>query len=112
MRLVTLGKKFITLWEVRTKELLVAFEKVSKAKYCWFSNYNSYILAADWRQFSPNKIALFDSRTLARLKAGDICVDTCLAYADNYQMILPSPEIASVQALELIISTFQLLRHF
>jgi hypothetical protein len=77
------------VWDVRTKHLLVEVENVIKAKYCWFSKCNSYLLAADWGIFS-DKVALFDSGTLASLEAGDICVDTCLTYEDNYQMISPS----------------------
>jgi hypothetical protein len=89
LRLVTLDKDFIKVWDVRTKHLLVEVENVIKAKYCWFSKCNSYLLAADWGIFS-DKVALFDSGTLASLEAGDICVDTCLTYEDNYQMISPS----------------------
>jgi hypothetical protein len=92
MRLVTLEKDFIKLWDVRTKVLLVEVKNVIKAKYCYFSKCNSYILTADWMPFSPDKSTLFDSKTLASLKAGEICGDTCLTYQENYQMISPSRE--------------------
>ncbi|CAB4023323.1 E3 ubiquitin- ligase DZIP3 [Paramuricea clavata] len=90
MKLVTLEKDFIKLWDVRTKVLLVEVDNVIKAKYCCFSKCNSYILTAGWMPFSPDKSTLFDSKTLASLKAGEICGDTCLTYQENYQMISPS----------------------
>jgi WD40 repeat protein len=93
MRLVTMELNFIIkLWDVRTKDLLVEVENMIKAKYFRFINCNSHILAADWEPSSSDKFTLFDSRTLASSKAGNICVDTCLRYEDNYEMIIPPPE--------------------
>jgi hypothetical protein len=89
-RLVTLETDFIKVWDVGTKDLLAKVKNDIKAKYCGFSNCNSYIFTANWEQFSFDKFALFNSRSLATLKAGEICFDTCLKYEDNYQVISPS----------------------
>ena len=88
-RLVTLGEDFVKVWDVIKKNLLVEVKKKTYASYCRFSKCNSHILATNWSLFSFDEFALFDSRTLASLKAGDICADTCLTYEDNYQIISP-----------------------
>ncbi|CAB4034683.1 ---NA--- [Paramuricea clavata] len=90
MRLVTLDRDFIKVWDVRTKDLLVEVENAIGAKFCRFSKCNSYILAGNSKPYFSIKCALFHSKTLDMLKAGDICGDTCLTYKDNYQMISPS----------------------
>jgi hypothetical protein len=89
-RLVTLEKNFIKVWDVEAKDILVEVDNVIGAKYCWFSKCNSYIVTAYWSLFSSDKVALFDSKTLAGLNAGDIFVGTCLTYEGNNQMISPS----------------------
>jgi hypothetical protein len=88
-RLVTLQPDFIKVWDVIKKNLLVEVENTIEADYCCFSKCNSHILATNWSSSSFDNFALFDSRTLASLKAGDICADTCLTYEDNYQIISP-----------------------
>jgi WD40 repeat protein len=89
-RLVTFEEDRIEVWDVRTKVLLVVVENEIKAKYCRFSKCNSYVLAATSCSLFPvDEFALLDSRTLASLKASDICADTCLTYKDNYQIISP-----------------------
>jgi hypothetical protein len=88
-RLVTFETGFIKVWDVIKKNLLVEVKNLIYVDYCCFSKCNSHILATNWSLFSSDVFALFDSRTLASLKAGDICADTCLTYKDNYQIISP-----------------------
>ena len=88
-RLVTLEEDFIKVWDLIKKNLLVEVKRKIYASYCCFSKCNSHILVAYWGLYSFDNFALFDSRTLASLKAGDICADTCLTYEDNYQIISP-----------------------
>jgi hypothetical protein len=88
-RLVTFEEDFVKVWDVIKKNLLVEVKNMIFANYCCFSKCNSHILATNWILSSFVNLALFDSRTLASLKAGDICADTCLTYEDNYQIISP-----------------------
>ena len=87
-RLVTLQADFIKVWDVIKKNLLVEVKNMIDADYCCFRKCNSHILTTR-RLFSFHKFALFDSRTLASLKVGDICADNCLTNEDNYQIISP-----------------------
>jgi hypothetical protein len=95
MRLVTLERDFIKVWDVRTKVVLVEVENAIGATFCRFSKCNSYVLATSWGLFSSNKFALFDSKTLAKLNVVNNCVGTCLTYEDNYQIISPYREDCS-----------------
>ena len=94
MRLVTCEKKYIKLWNVKSKDLLVKIETDFKIKYSIFSDCNSYIFATIVPKMGEkldfNGVAIFNSTTLERLNNDKICCrKPCLTKEDIHQIISP-----------------------
>ncbi|XP_028412084.1 uncharacterized protein LOC114534810 [Dendronephthya gigantea] len=95
MKLVTLEKTSIKVWNVKSKNILVEVENVySEKSYCFFSNCNSCILlwSRDEERFgSPvlDHMNVLNSETLEKTDNKNIRVDQNLCSNDSFQMFSP-----------------------
>ena len=102
MRLVTCEKKFIKLWNVKSKDLLAKVTIDFDIVYSIFNDCNLYIFSfiapqfeesVDCSQiFDTNYVAIYNSTTLERLNYEEIsCPHHCLIKEDDYQIMPPPP---------------------
>ncbi|XP_028403362.1 uncharacterized protein LOC114526063 [Dendronephthya gigantea] len=95
MKLVTLEKTSIKVWDVKSKNILVEVENVyGEHSYCLFSNCNSYILLwpmGEERSGSPvlHYMNVLNSETLEKIDNKNIRVDQNLCSNDSFQMFSP-----------------------
>ena len=94
MKLVTFEKKFVKVWDLKRKNILVQAEIEVNVEHCLHSECNLYVLARPERQmkaFDFYDIAILRAASLDRLDYDKICCGgSCLNYDDNYQIISPS----------------------
>ncbi|XP_028412107.1 uncharacterized protein LOC114534835 [Dendronephthya gigantea] len=95
MKLVTLEKMSIKVWDVKSKNILIEVENVyDERSYCLFSNCNSYILLwirGEERFGSPvlDYMNVLKSETLEKIDNTNIRVDQNLCSNDSFQMFSP-----------------------
>ncbi|XP_028403489.1 uncharacterized protein LOC114526168 isoform X1 [Dendronephthya gigantea] len=95
MKLVTLEKTSIKVWDVKNKNILVEVENVYGARsYCLFSNCNSYILLWPMGQERSGSSVLdytnvLNSETLKKINNKNIRVDQNLSSSDSFQIFPP-----------------------
>ena len=94
MKLVSFEKKFVKVWDLKKKNILVQAEIEVSIEHCLWSDCNSYILARPEKQmkaFDFKDTAVLKATSLERLDIDDIdCADSCLNDEDNYKIISPS----------------------
>ncbi|XP_028403355.1 uncharacterized protein LOC114526062 [Dendronephthya gigantea] len=92
MKLVTLEKTSIKVWDVKSKNILVEVKNVYHERSdCLFSNCNSYILL--WPQYWLGTVLdymnVLNSETLEKIDNKNIRVDQNLCSNDSFQMFSP-----------------------
>ena len=89
-KLVTAERKFIKVWDVRKKEVLVEnmLWGCSQNNYFFFSSCNLYIFVCNDLEYYGD-ITVFESTTLKRLEIREVSADTCLTYNEGVNIIYP-----------------------
>ena len=93
MKLVTVEKNLVKVWDLKRKNILVQAETEVNIKHCLWSDSNLYVLALpqnEMKAFDFYDNIILQGTTLERLNSDKIgCAGSCLNHEDNYQIISP-----------------------